>query len=271
MTSLSDWKSIFDAENVAFPETNFKLNSIASLYDAMSTEKKFIGDDFKLSDIEIDDSGFFKKNDSPVLAYIRRGRGEVDNRKYHFTYCKTIQQLPAATFYCTNDYKAGFLVDIEESNGDLLRSKSIDMTACVYCVGDYFELTGNDNFDKRNELSKIISPEYILASAGRLFKNSIWKSKIYKHWDKAWSQISKEVRERANWCCDSCERDFSQGREKWLHVHHINSDRNDNHINNLRPLCLGCHAEQAGHGKLKDGKSYGVFLKIYPDFKPINN
>jgi hypothetical protein len=266
MTSLDDWKKILDVEEVSFPESKFELNKLSLYFSSINKRDNSISEELDFSNVQVGGDGFFRKNNYPVLAYIRRGRGRVEARAYHFTYCDVIKKLPASAFYCTNEYENGFLVDIEKPNGDLFISKTIDMPACILCVGEYYNLKGNANFDERVRKSKNISAREILAKAGDLFKPSIWKSKMYQHWDKPWSQISTEIRALASWCCVSCNRNFSQGRQKWLHVHHVNSDRNDNHINNLRPLCLGCHAEQPGHGKLKNNETYQQFLELYPEF-----
>lgn len=59
---------------------------------------------------------------------------------------------------------------------------------------------------------------------------------------------SYDCRERAGWKCENCGiflgRDDSR---KFLHTHHIDRDQSNNHLSNLRALCVDCHNKQAGH------------------------
>ncbi|EHK8991103.1 hypothetical protein KCT17_003671 [Escherichia coli] len=55
--------------------------------------------------------------------------------------------------------------------------------------------------------------------------------------------FSQLIRERANWCCERCGRDFSERRES-LHCSHLNGRRHAStrwHPFNAFAHCLGCH------------------------------
>ncbi len=67
---------------------------------------------------------------------------------------------------------------------------------------------------------------------------------------KDWDKISKERRERANWICQGCGINLSSNHGL-LHVHHVNGRKDDNHDENLRVLCVECHAKQPNHQHLK--------------------
>ncbi|MDE9575227.1 hypothetical protein L2106_17710 [Citrobacter portucalensis] len=61
--------------------------------------------------------------------------------------------------------------------------------------------------------------------------------------DKYDTIFSELVRERANWCCESCGRDFSNNRAS-LHCSHINGRRHTAtrwHPLNALAHCVGCH------------------------------
>jgi hypothetical protein len=64
------------------------------------------------------------------------------------------------------------------------------------------------------------------------------------------AEVSKTYREAAGWCCQQCQVDLNTHREL-LHLHHVNGEPDDNSHNNLRVLCVDCHAQQPGHEHMK--------------------
>ena len=63
---------------------------------------------------------------------------------------------------------------------------------------------------------------------------------------EAWEAISLQCRERANWACERCGRDFSNARGR-LHAHHKDRQRWNNDPSNLEALCVECHREITRH------------------------
>jgi hypothetical protein len=56
-----------------------------------------------------------------------------------------------------------------------------------------------------------------------------------------WKQISEAIREKASYCCSNCSMNLKNERY-FLEVHHLDYDKKNNHYNNLKPLCVLCHA-----------------------------
>ena len=65
---------------------------------------------------------------------------------------------------------------------------------------------------------------------------------------KDWKQLSKSIKEKANWRCQKCDSygalryrslppDKNPQRRTHLQVHHWNRDPSDNRPENLAPLC----------------------------------
>lgn len=69
--------------------------------------------------------------------------------------------------------------------------------------------------------------------------NPAWKGGIQTYRKKAWS-----IFERKCSLCNSTEK---------LDIHHINGNRYDNRIENLKPLCRKCHQQLDGRSK-RDSK-----------------
>ncbi len=64
--------------------------------------------------------------------------------------------------------------------------------------------------------------------------------------DKLFSDL---VRERAGWCCESCQRYYPPGRRQGLHCSHIFSRRHNStrwHPQNAIAECFACHQKGAG-------------------------
>ena len=75
-----------------------------------------------------------------------------------------------------------------------------------------------------------------------------------------WRQIARDYKEKVGWRCEECNIDLREGKE-FLAVHHINALKNDNGDENLRALCLHCHAEQFQHQHIKSSPKYKKFLR----------
>ena len=76
-----------------------------------------------------------------------------------------------------------------------------------------------------------------------------------------WSSISKERKQYYKWICQECFYDLNDYK-KYLHTHHINSDITNNKHENLKVLCIKCHAEEFQHEHIKEKPEYKQFLQI---------
>ncbi len=65
-----------------------------------------------------------------------------------------------------------------------------------------------------------------------------------------WNAISLQMREKYNWRCQQCGKDYSQTKTG-LHVHHIDGVKAHVHESNLTVLCHACHALQPHHQHMK--------------------
>lgn len=65
---------------------------------------------------------------------------------------------------------------------------------------------------------------------------------------KNWEEISKIERQRVNYICQWCKKDFSNDKYN-LHVHHKDHNKWNNFTDNFEVLCYDCHAEHHEHMK----------------------
>ena len=83
-----------------------------------------------------------------------------------------------------------------------------------------------------------------------------------------WTSSSRCYREKVGWKCEKCYIDFGE-EKRFLHVHHINGSKYESTVENLRALCIGCHAEQFQHEQIKSKPEYDEFCKWRDSLNPI--
>ena len=76
-----------------------------------------------------------------------------------------------------------------------------------------------------------------------------------------WEQISYRYKEKRNWKCEECGVNLRDER-KFLHVHHINGQKNDSNEKNFLALCISCHANKPQHHQLRSDPDYREYMQI---------
>ena len=82
-----------------------------------------------------------------------------------------------------------------------------------------------------------------------------------------WKLYSGWYRNEKGWTCEECELDLTHDRY-YLQTHHRHGTQFNN-PEDLKALCLGCHAEQltpSGHHRLKEGSNYTEFMTKYGEY-----
>ena len=82
---------------------------------------------------------------------------------------------------------------------------------------------------------------------------------------KRWSELYRKFR---NYTCEECNIRLAGKDKYYLHTHHIDGNKANNHPNNFKALCISCHAEQPGQGhqRLKNTPAYREYItQIRPD------
>lgn len=78
-----------------------------------------------------------------------------------------------------------------------------------------------------------------------------------------WDKISTERKEYYHWVCQECFIDLSSHRlRKYLHTHHEDANITNNTHENLKVLCIECHAQQYKHEHIKKTQEYRDFIKL---------
>jgi len=80
-----------------------------------------------------------------------------------------------------------------------------------------------------------------------------------------WDEISSSLREQLGFICQSCNLVVGESNKRFLHVHHINGVKKDCRPENLKCLCVACHAEQPLHVHMKSSSDLLEFKKVFPN------
>lgn len=111
--------------------------------------------------------------------------------------------------------------------------------------------------NKRQLATDLLSPMQDVSA------NELLSTTIQNDYVAEWDNISRNIREEQDWVCAECQLQLKQSSlKRFLHVHHLNCNKTDNRPENLRVLCIKCHAEQAGHQHLKNSPHYHEFIQL---------
>lgn len=182
-------------------------------------------------------------------------QGQNEACRFHVANCETLATMKKLGRYrryvATTDLSGLFkIVGVAAYNPKIGREGYAKLRVCQNCLKalNYKNARNSDAF----KIAKNFNIQEFFETYASLFKVPLNQREITKQmalYTKDWTDVSRAVRAKANWCCKACKVNLEKHPEL-LHTHHINGVKNDNREENLVPLCIGCHRLQPNHAHL---------------------
>lgn len=175
--------------------------------------------------------------------------------KYHVVDCKTLQKMRQDghydDYYATRRTDGKFLVYLSDSD----ELTPFELVVCRNCLTKLAQQYGAGVF--LTEPKKFPLADWLETFDGHHRSTPAGSSHAtFDYSSEAWRERSRSCRERAEWQCEQCGIDL-ESAPHLLHAHH-KWGTEYNKPEDLKALCIGCHAEQPG--------SEHQTLKSYPDY-----
>lgn len=211
------------------------------------------------------------KGDVLAILYIYDSRSTYDDLisesvdklapKFHFTWCGTLDDMEARgrfSRYILSRRKTNrFSVQAKEREpefiakyGDIHEMEDVALYACKNCLDAItyrgYQTRGWSSQKKAKAVLSFKIQEFIDENEGTIniikFHNAIYTDKNVPRIDytENFPEISRNLRESAQWACSKCSVNMLNKKEG-LHTHHRNGMKNDNNLSNLQVLCALCH------------------------------
>ena len=199
-----------------------------------------------------------------IILYIRDVRGSLP--KYHVVDCQTLQSMRSAgrhkRYVVTRRTDGEFLLNFSDN---LLRDnpETYRLNICKNCLWTELNLRHlTPNVFPLADWFNAIDPGYEPPPRDGLYGPITTPTTgPLSNYPPDWDLRSLQCRERASWRCEECSIDLRLQR-RFLHAHHRRGTRY-NGPEDLIALCIGCHAEQFRHERMRNLPDYLEFMEIY--------
>ena len=93
----------------------------------------------------------------------------------------------------------------------------------------------------------------------------VFKTYIPYVYTQNWNRISTQIKTKKEYRCESCGFKAPDNyHKKFIHTHHINGDKQNNTMDNLKVLCIKCHSDvDIYHKRIKSSENYREFVSKY--------
>lgn len=229
------------------------------------------GYDIALTEVVPDNRGLLTWKGSYVVVYIREWKmGAKTSPKFHVAECKTLTDARGAqrfdSRYVVSTRSDGLYTVTRQDTGQDADER---LDVCMNCLDrlnwkGFSSLSWNTKKQTVTEFQPaILYIAYGVSQITPLPKRT--DSMVLRTgYTPDWPTVSDKKREAAGWICEQCAFDAREpDRRRFLHVHHRDADTQNNQPENLRVLCVACHAEQPLHGHLKAQPEFVEFVRRF--------
>ena len=198
------------------------------------------------------------------MLYIRDVKGSLP--KYHVVDCRTLKNMRSAGKYkryvVTRRTDGEFILNFAD-NLSLAHPETYKLDICKNCLWQELNLRNVYDPDKfpLEAWFNAIDPSYQPPPIDTIYgPRTTPVVGPVSNYPPDWNLRSFQCRENAGWKCEECGMDLKLN-PKFLHTHHLRGTRYSD-PEDLRALCIGCHAEQPRH-QMKHLPDYLEFMDKY--------
>jgi hypothetical protein len=237
------------------------------------------GIDIPLDEVRVLNDGTHVYKGRRVIVYIRdvAEYGErVSMPRYHLALCSTLNMMIDEGRY-QKRYVVATREDgkfsIQRIRGDAIIKVDAELDVCQQCLDElkYKSFSLRMQRDQRIKAVRDFSIKSFFEEFG---KSCVWATPRFdavhapsNAYSPQFFRIAKTIKDRRGYRCEQvdCRIDLSApDNQRFLHAHHINADKSDNHPLNIKLLCIRCHAGEFQHSHVKENPDYQRFCSKYP-------
>lgn len=212
-----------------------------------------------LEDVDVD-KGLLSYKGRQILLYIQDHNWGVEKaleepkrgRKFHVAQCKTLDDMKQKgrldRYVVTNDLSGEFLISGTGESGEEVTGYA-RLWVCQNCLEllNYRNCNGrrNGRYQEARDFDIGAFFETYSSFFTHLPRRKAGEEKAAGYTED-WSRVAAHVKESRSYTCEDCGVELADAK-RFLHVHHLNGVKSDNRLNNLRVLCILCHADQPAH------------------------
>lgn len=238
------------------------------------------GIEIPLDEVRVLNDGTHVYKGRRVIVYIRdvaEYGGRASMPKYHLAMCTTLSMMMEAGRFKTR-YVVATRDDgkfsIQRIRGETAIKSEEQLNVCQQCLDElnYREFSMRMGSRLRQEAVQNFSIKMFFDEFG---KSCVWAIPKFDAtnaptnvYSPIFYRIAKTLKEKRGYRCEQvhCGIDLSAlSDRRFLHAHHLNADKSDNHPTNLKLLCIRCHANEFQHSHVRDNPDYARFCTKFPE------
>jgi hypothetical protein len=237
------------------------------------------GIEIPLEDVRVLNDGTHFYKGRRVIVYIRdvaEYGARISMPKYHLAMCDTLHKM-----ILRGRYKKRYVVatrddgkfSIQRIRGETLVKSEESLAVCQQCLDElkYRSFSLRDDSVHRADAVHNFSLSLFFEEFG---KSCVWAVPKYDAahapaniYSPQFYKISRALKQKRGYRCEQvdCEIDLSDPvNQRFLHAHHIDADKSENHSSNIKLLCIRCHAHEFHHAHMKENPDYTLFCAKFP-------
>lgn len=247
-------------------------NSWKNIEDSKLQELLRTGEvEVNVEELEIVD-GVFEYKGQKVIVYIRDQYAKYYGKggyKFHLTSCKTISDAfkdKRNSRYVISLRTDGFFkINLMEEDELIEENIMAPLKVCRNCLTSI----NYENYSSAGSNKNRIYENFRLSNYFKIFKSSHLNIGLFDNNERApintynsnFSVVSRAIKEGAGYRCEECGINMSyRNHRKFAHVHHIDANKSNDHLTNLKVLCIECHSNKPGHERIKGSVEYYEFI-----------